>query len=112
MPQPFAIAHPLGASGARSITTALHRLQRVQGRYALCTMCIVVGQGIALIIERVWSGTSDLVHRDRWGLNQRFRLRSLVKIASMRCLRVLLRCRAAVLIAEIFPVFVSSRYFQ
>ncbi len=49
----IAIGHPLGASGARLITTALHQLRRVQGRYALCTMCIGVGQGIALIIERV-----------------------------------------------------------
>jgi acetyl-CoA acyltransferase len=49
----IAIGHPLGASGARLITTALHQLQRVQGRYALCTMCIGVGQGIAIIIERV-----------------------------------------------------------
>ena len=49
----IAIGHPLGASGARLITTALYQLQRVQGRYALCTMCIGVGQGIALIIERI-----------------------------------------------------------
>jgi acetyl-CoA acyltransferase len=49
----IAIGHPLGASGARLITTALYQLQRVQGRYALCTMCIGVGQGIALIIERM-----------------------------------------------------------
>ena len=49
----IAIGHPLGASGARLITTALYQLQRVQGRYALCTMCIGVGQGIAIIIERV-----------------------------------------------------------
>ena len=49
----IAIGHPLGASGARLITTAMYQLQRVQGRYALCTMCIGVGQGIAIIIERV-----------------------------------------------------------
>ena len=49
----IAIGHPLGASGARLITTATYQLQRSKGRYALCTMCIGVGQGIALIIERV-----------------------------------------------------------
>ncbi len=49
----IAIGHPLGASGARLITTALYQLQRIRGRYALCTMCIGVGQGIAVIIERV-----------------------------------------------------------
>jgi len=49
----IALGHPLGASGARLITTAMYQLQRTQGRYALCTMCIGVGQGIALIIERV-----------------------------------------------------------
>jgi acetyl-CoA acyltransferase len=49
----IAIGHPLGASGARLVTTALYQLQRTNGRYALCTMCIGVGQGIALIIERV-----------------------------------------------------------
>ncbi|WP_025917596.1 3-oxoadipyl-CoA thiolase [Herminiimonas sp. CN] len=49
----IAIGHPLGASGARLVTTALHQLERMQGRYALCTMCIGVGQGIALIIERI-----------------------------------------------------------
>ena len=49
----IAIGHPLGASGARLVTTALYQLQRTQGRYALCTMCIGVGQGIAVIIERV-----------------------------------------------------------
>ena len=49
----IAIGHPLGASGARLIITAMYQLQRVQGRYALCTMCIGVGQGIAIIIERV-----------------------------------------------------------
>lgn len=49
----IAIGHPLGASGARLVTTAAHELQRVKGRYALCTMCIGVGQGIALLIERV-----------------------------------------------------------
>ena len=49
----IAIGHPLGASGARLITTAMYQLQRIEGRYALCTMCIGVGQGIAIIIERV-----------------------------------------------------------
>ena len=49
----IAIGHPLGASGARLVTTALNQLERIQGRYALCTMCIGVGQGIALVIERV-----------------------------------------------------------
>jgi len=49
----IALGHPLGASGARLATTALYQLRRSNGRYALCTMCIGVGQGIALIIERV-----------------------------------------------------------
>jgi acetyl-CoA acetyltransferase len=49
----ISIGHPLGASGARLVTTAMYQLIRTQGRYALCTMCIGVGQGIALIIERV-----------------------------------------------------------
>ncbi|MCG6874168.1 MAG: 3-oxoadipyl-CoA thiolase [Betaproteobacteria bacterium] len=49
----IAIGHPLGASGARLVATALNQLERVKGRYALCTMCIGVGQGIALVIERV-----------------------------------------------------------
>lgn len=49
----IAIGHPLGASGARLATTAINQLERTQGRYALCTMCIGVGQGIAMIIERV-----------------------------------------------------------
>jgi acetyl-CoA acyltransferase len=49
----IALGHPLGASGARLITTALYQLQRTKGRYALCTMCIGVGQGIAVILERV-----------------------------------------------------------
>jgi acetyl-CoA acyltransferase len=48
----IAIGHPLGASGARLITTATYQLARTGGKYALCTMCIGVGQGIALIIER------------------------------------------------------------
>jgi 3-oxoadipyl-CoA thiolase len=48
----IALGHPLGASGARLIATALYQLRRTKGRYALCTMCIGVGQGIALIIER------------------------------------------------------------
>lgn len=49
----IALGHPLGASGARLATTAVNRLQATGGRYALCTMCIGVGQGIALILERV-----------------------------------------------------------
>jgi acetyl-CoA acyltransferase len=49
----IALGHPLGASGARLITTALYQLERSNGRFALCTMCIGVGQGIALVIERV-----------------------------------------------------------
>ena len=49
----IALGHPLGMSGARLVTTAMYQLHRTGGRYALCTMCIGVGQGIALIIERV-----------------------------------------------------------
>jgi acetyl-CoA acyltransferase len=49
----IAIGHPLGMSGARLVTTAMYQLHRSGGRYALCTMCIGVGQGIAIIIERV-----------------------------------------------------------
>jgi acetyl-CoA acetyltransferase len=49
----IAIGHPLGMSGARLISTAMYQLHRTGGRYALCTMCIGVGQGIAMIIERV-----------------------------------------------------------
>ena len=49
----IALGHPLGASGARLVTTAVNQLQRSGGRYALCTMCIGVGQGIALVIERI-----------------------------------------------------------
>ena len=49
----IALGHPLGASGARLVTTAVNQLRRGGGRYALCTMCIGVGQGIALVIERV-----------------------------------------------------------
>jgi 3-oxoadipyl-CoA thiolase len=49
----IAIGHPLGASGARLVTTALNQLETIGGRYGLCTMCIGVGQGIALVIERV-----------------------------------------------------------
>jgi hypothetical protein len=49
----IAVGHPLGASGARLVTAAVNELHRIGGRYALCTMCIGVGQGIALIIERV-----------------------------------------------------------
>jgi acetyl-CoA acetyltransferase family protein len=49
----IALGHPLGASGARLATTATYQLARTQGRYALCAMCIGVGQGIALVIERI-----------------------------------------------------------
>jgi acetyl-CoA acyltransferase len=49
----IALGHPLGASGARLVMTAVNQLHRIQGRYALCTMCIGVGQGIALVVERV-----------------------------------------------------------
>ena len=49
----IALGHPLGASGARLATTAVNRLHTMGGRYALCTMCISVGQGIAVILERV-----------------------------------------------------------
>jgi 3-oxoadipyl-CoA thiolase len=49
----IALGHPLGASGARLVTTAVNQLQRSGARYALCTMCIGVGQGIALVVERV-----------------------------------------------------------
>ena len=49
----IALGHPLGASGARLVTTAVNRLHATGGKYALCTMCIGVGQGIALVIERV-----------------------------------------------------------
>src|SRR5258706_2895649 len=49
----IALGHPLGASGARLVTTATYQLQRTKNRYALCTMCVGVGQGIAVILERV-----------------------------------------------------------
>jgi acetyl-CoA C-acetyltransferase len=49
----IALGHPLGASGARLVTTAINQLERSGGRYALCTMCIGVGQGIALVVERI-----------------------------------------------------------
>jgi acetyl-CoA acyltransferase len=48
----IAIGHPLGASGVRLVVTAVNQLERIEGRYALCTMCIGVGQGIAVILER------------------------------------------------------------
>jgi acetyl-CoA acyltransferase len=48
----IALGHPLGMSGARLVATAVYQLHRIRGRYALCTMCIGVGQGIALILER------------------------------------------------------------
>ena len=49
----IALGHPLGASGARLVTTAINQLHKIGGRYALCTMCIGVGQGIAIVLERV-----------------------------------------------------------
>jgi acetyl-CoA acetyltransferase len=49
----IALGHPLGASGARLVTTAVNQLHATGGRYALCTMCIGVGQGIAIVLERV-----------------------------------------------------------
>jgi 3-oxoadipyl-CoA thiolase len=49
----IALGHPLGASGARLVMTAVHQLEQTGGRYGLCTMCIGVGQGIALVVERV-----------------------------------------------------------
>lgn len=49
----IALGHPLGMSGARLVTTAVHQLQRTGGNLALCTMCIGVGQGIAMVVERV-----------------------------------------------------------
>lgn len=49
----IALGHPLGMSGARLVITALHELEETAGRYALCTMCIGVGQGIAMVIERL-----------------------------------------------------------
>jgi 3-oxoadipyl-CoA thiolase len=49
----IALGHPLGASGARLVTTAVNQLHQTKGRYALCTMCIGVGQGIAVVVERV-----------------------------------------------------------
>jgi acetyl-CoA acetyltransferase len=48
----IALGHPLGASGARMVTTLVHALRRTGGRYGLATMCIGVGQGIAMVIER------------------------------------------------------------
>jgi acetyl-CoA acyltransferase len=49
----IALGHPLGMSGARLITTAVHQLQRTGGKRALCSMCVGVGQGIAMVLERV-----------------------------------------------------------
>ena len=49
----IALGHPLGASGARLVTTALNQLEAIKGKYALCTMCIGVGQGIAVVLERM-----------------------------------------------------------
>jgi len=52
----IALGHPLGMSGARLVTTAVYQLLRGGGRFALCTMCIGVGQGIAMVLERVADG--------------------------------------------------------
>jgi len=49
----IALGHPLGMSGARLVMTAVHELHEKGGRYALCTMCIGVGQGIAMVLEKV-----------------------------------------------------------
>lgn len=49
----IAIGHPLGASGARLVTSAINQLEKAGGHYALCTMCIGVGQGIAINLERI-----------------------------------------------------------
>ncbi len=49
----IALGHPLGMSGARLVLTAAYQLKRTGGRYALCTMCVGVGQGVAMILERV-----------------------------------------------------------
>jgi acetyl-CoA acyltransferase len=49
----IAMGHPLGMSGARLVLTATHQLKRSGGRYALCTMCVGVGQGVAIILERI-----------------------------------------------------------
>jgi acetyl-CoA acetyltransferase len=48
----IAMGHPLGMSGARLVMTAAYELRRRNGRYALCTMCVGVGQGVAMILER------------------------------------------------------------
>ncbi|MEM9531732.1 MAG: 3-oxoadipyl-CoA thiolase, partial [Pseudomonadota bacterium] len=49
----IALGHPLGMSGARLVITALHQLEALELKYALCTMCVGVGQGVALVLERV-----------------------------------------------------------
>jgi acetyl-CoA acetyltransferase len=49
----IALGHPLGMSGARILTSAVHQLRRTGGRYALCTLCVGVGQGVAMVLERV-----------------------------------------------------------
>jgi len=56
----IAIGHPLGGSGARIVTTLVHRLRRTGGRYGLATMCIGVGQGIAIVVENLSAGPGDL----------------------------------------------------
>ncbi|MBV7619250.1 hypothetical protein KVQ86_24170, partial [Escherichia coli] len=53
-----ALGHPLGMSGTRLVITAMKELKRRQGKYALCTMCVGVGQGVAMIIENVDEDTS------------------------------------------------------
>src|SRR5207245_1055794 len=55
----IALGHPLGATGARILTTLVHALHRTKSRYGLCTMCIGVGQGIAMVVERAgWPRTT------------------------------------------------------
>ena len=49
----IALGHPLGMSGARLVTSAVNHLERTNGRYGLCTMCVGVGQGVAMVIEKV-----------------------------------------------------------
>ncbi len=63
----IALGHLLGASGARQATTAVNPLHATGRRYALCTMCIGVSQGIALILERVWSPCPTKFFSGRWG---------------------------------------------
>jgi hypothetical protein len=60
----IAIGHPLGASGARLATAAVNQLEIIGGRYALCTMCIGVGQGIAMILENCVGFVEDILEED------------------------------------------------